>query len=85
MIKDSVLVEVYLPYALRSYEIRLPRGLNVYAASMLTGLALASLTDGLYMPGSRSFLCWRDTGIRLPSKATVAEAGVISGSRLMLL
>ncbi|MBR4081840.1 MAG: methyltransferase [Clostridia bacterium] len=85
MIKDSVLVEVYLPCALRSYEVRLPRGLNVYATSMLTGQALASLTDGLYQPGRRSFLCWRETGIRLPSKATLAEAGVISGSRLMLV
>ncbi len=85
MIKDSVLVEVYLPCALRSYEVRLPRGLNVYAAAQLTGEALASLTDGLFRPGRRSFLCWRDTGIRLPSKATVAEAGVIAGSKLMLV
>ena len=85
MIQDSVLVEVYLPSALHTYEVRLPRGLNVYAASVLTGQALASLTDGMYKPTQRSFLCWRDTGARLPSKSTVAEAGVVSGSRLMLV
>ena len=85
MIKDSVLVEVYLPCALSTFEVRLPRGLNVYAASVLTGQALASLTDGMYAPTQRSFLCWRDTGVRLPSKLTVAETGVISGSQLMLV
>lgn len=85
MIRDGVLVEIYLPSAQCTYEVRLPRGLNIYAASVLTGQALASLTDGMYKPTQRSFLCWRDTGVRLPSKSTVAEAGVVSGSQLMLV
>ncbi len=85
MIANSVLVEVRLPSANRSYEVRLPRGLNVHVAAILTAQALSSVTEGIYLHSDNSFLAWQNTGKRLPSRKTIAEAGVKNGSKLLLI
>lgn len=87
MSEQTVLVEVYLPAAGRSFDVRLPLGINVHQASMLTAEALAPLAEGMFKPGKykNCFLAWRHTGQRLPSGQTVFAAGVKAGHQLMLI
>ncbi len=82
---DSVLVEIRLPCANATYEVRLPLGLNVHVASLLAARALSNMPETHYALQSTCFLAWQETGEMLDSRKTVAECKVINGSRLLLI
>lgn len=81
----SVLVEIRLPAADCSYDVRLPLGLNMHLCSMLTAQALAAMAEGFYLPSKTSFLAWQSTGEKIDSFQTVEEAGIRNGSKLLLI
>ena len=82
---EKLMVEVYLPAAGRTFEVRLPAGLRIRAAGMLLSMLLSEATDGLYQPSRSGVLMWRDSGRMLSGQKTLWESGIQNGSRLMLI
>lgn len=82
---EKFLLEIYLPATEKSYEVRLPAGLNVHAAAVLAGMALSEASEGLFAPSGNCMLFWQDTGRGLNARKTLWEAGVQNGSRLILI
>ena len=82
---DTILVEVYLPAAGKSFELRLPRALNSQIADQLAAEAVSSLSDGTYLPSHASMFAMRDTGVLLDMKRSLEQNNLHNGSRILLL
>lgn len=82
---EKLLLNVYLPAVGKSYEVRLPAGLNVQLAAVLTGMALSELSEGLFMPSKNCMLFWQETGHRLSEHKTLWESGIRNGCQLILI
>ena len=82
---EKLMVEVYLPAAGRTFEVRLPAGLRIRAAGD-AAVHAAQRGHRRAVPASRSsVLMWRDSGRRLSGQKTLWESGIQNGSRLRLI
>lgn len=82
--KNKILLEVFLPAAEITFEIRIPRQLRVaQAASMLTEF-LKKRDEG-YIPTKESVLCDMESGRIFESGAFIGNIGLQNGSRVMLI
>ena len=82
---NTILIEVFLPAAGISYDIRVPGSMNSLLAAHLTADALANLSDGNYRSSGSSIFAWRDSGKILETGKSLEEAGVKNGSKLLLI
>lgn len=82
---SKVTIEVYLPAALRSFDIQVSIDSRLSRVTELAAKALGDLSGGLYAADSSSVLCCRETGEILNVNMTVWELGLKNGSRLMLV
>ena len=80
-----LLLEIYLPAALRSFDVRVPADMRLSQAVQLISAALAQMSGALYGADDTSVLCDRDSGEILNINMTVWELGLRNGSRLMLI
>lgn len=78
-------VSLRLPAARREYEIRFPAGINAHVAALLVAKALEPLSDGTFRAAKSCVLAWQGSGKLLNGQKTIAENGVINGSRLLLI
>lgn len=78
-------VLVRLPAANKTFEMRIPAGLNTHMATLLAARGLESLSEGTFAAAKNCVLAWQDTGKQLDPQVTVAKNGVINGSRLLLI
>lgn len=82
---NKVTVEVYLPAALRTFDVRISIDSRLSKVTELTAKALEGLSGGVYAADSGAILCWRETGEILNVNMTMWELGLKNGSRLMLV
>ena len=82
---EMIIIEVTLPAAGKSFEIRLPRAMNCLTAAHLTAEALAPLSGGTYLPSRGSFFAWKDSGKLLNMGRSLFQEKVQNGSRLLLI
>lgn len=82
---NKLILEVYLPAALKSCDVQVPADLQMSQITELTARALSQLVDGLYLSDGQALLCERDSGAILNINMTPAELGLRNGSRLMLI
>ena len=82
---NKVLIEVYLPVALRSYDLRIPADMKLSQVTALVDVALSKLTGNIYTADHGALLCDRKSGRILNINMTVWEAGLRNGSKLMLV
>jgi len=82
---SKILVEVYLPAALQSYDILIPEEMKVAQAAGLIGGALEQLSVNLFRAGPTPILCDRETGGILGIDMAIGELDLHNGSRLMLI
>ncbi|MBQ2745337.1 MAG: methyltransferase [Lachnospiraceae bacterium] len=80
-----VIVEVYLPAAGKSYDIKIPRCSQMWEVCKLVGQALEELSDGLYKATEDLVLCHRATGTIFNINYSVEELGIMNGSQLILI
>lgn len=82
--KDKILLEVCLPAAERSFDVRIPRQLKV---AQVTGMLVEFLKkqDEEYIPTSESVLCDMESGRAFDSNAFIDTVGLHNGSRVMLV
>ena len=81
----KLLIDVYLPVALKSYDIQIPADMKLADATRLVADALSQLSGGSYTADSGAILCDRESGKILNINMTVWELGLRNGSRLMLI
>ena len=78
-------VQLRLPAANREYTVRFPAGMNTQVAAYLAAKALEELSDGSFIHAKSCVLAWREDGRMLDPLKTVADNGVLNGSRLLLV
>ena len=82
---ETIVIEVYLPAAGRTFDVRVPRAMNSLLAAHLTADALASLSDGAYLSSRTSLFAWRESGKLLAMGHSLEQEHVRNGSRLLLV
>ena len=81
----TVIIGVYLPAAMKPFEVRLPAALNCNVAAHITADALSALSEGNYLTSRNSFFAWRANGKMLNINNTLEQENVINGSELLLI
>lgn len=81
----KVLINVYLPSALKSYDVMVPADMRLCQAAKLIAGTLSQISGSLYSEGSVPTLCDRITGDILNINMSVWELGLRNGSQLMLV
>lgn len=81
----KVLLELYLPYAARSFDVAIPDDMTLGRAVPLAARALSEASGGLYVPDETAMLCRREDGVPLDIDMTAAALGLQNGTRLMLI
>lgn len=82
---SKLMVELYLPAAGRSYDVRIPAGSRIGEIIPLLEVCMAELADGYFVPDVDSVLCEQETGTVLDVNLTVRESGILNGTKLMLI
>lgn len=82
---SKLMVELYLPAAGRSYDVRIPAGSRIGEIIPLLEGCMAELAAGYFIPGADSILCEQETGMVLNVNLTVEESGILNGTKLMLI
>lgn len=82
---ETVVIEVYLPAAGRTFDVRVPQAMNSLLAAHLTADALAALSDGAYLSSRASLFAWRESGRLLDMGRSLEQENVGNGSRLVLI
>lgn len=82
---NKLMLEIYLPAALKSYDVQVPADLQISQITELAARALSQIVGGLYRSDGQALLCERDSGAILNINMTPGELGLRNGSRLMLV
>ncbi len=82
---NKALVEVYVPTAARKFDVYIPLDSKMSEVVKLVSAALSDLSDGKYKATDEAVLCDADTGNIFNINVEVAELGIKTGSRLMLI
>lgn len=84
MMKNKILLEVCLPAAEKSFDIRIPRQLKVaQVTDMIVGF-LKKQEEG-YIPTNESVLCDMESGRAFDTNAFIDGLGLHNGSMVMLI
>ncbi len=82
---NKALVEISVPAAARKFDVYIPLESKMGEVIKLVSSALSDLSDGKYKATEDAILCDADTGIIFNINVEVAELGIKTGSRLMLI
>ena len=82
---NKALVEIFVPAAAQTYDVYIPLDVKMSEVVKMVASALSDLSGGKYKATSSALLCDADTGIIFNVNIEVAELGIRTGSRLMLI
>lgn len=82
---NKLMIELYLPAAGTSYDIRIPGDSRIGEMIPLIETCMSELADGYFVPNENSILCDRKTGVVLDMNLTANEMGILNGTKLMLI
>lgn len=82
---ERVLVEVYIPAAMCSYDIYLPLHKPIGYIKKIVLPMLEELTDGMFIPVLHTRLYKERMHVILADENTLQEAGIAHGDRLLIL
>lgn len=82
---NKALVEIFVPATAQKFDVYIPLESKMSEVVKLVSNALSDLSDGKYKAMDDSILCDADTGIIYNINVEVAELGIKTGSRLMLI
>ena len=84
MMMNKILLEVCLPAAERTFDVRVPRQLKIaQTTSMLVEFLKRQNEE--YIPTNESVLCDMESGRAFDSNAFIDTVGLHNGSRVMIL
>ncbi|MBD5532353.1 MAG: hypothetical protein HDQ98_09150 [Lachnospiraceae bacterium] len=82
--RNKILLEIYLPAAERSFEVRIPLQLKVAQATVML-VEFLKKREGEYVPTEECVLWDLEGGRGLDPNAFVAHAGLHNGAKVMLI
>jgi len=82
---NKALVEIAVPAAAQKYDVFIPLESKMSEVVKMVAAALTDLSEGKYKATDDAILCDADTGIIFNINTEVAELGIKTGSRLMLI
>lgn len=82
---NKALVEISVPAASRKYDVYIPLESKMSEVVKMVAGALSDLSDGKYKATEEAILCDAETGIIFNVNMEIAELGIKTGSRLMLI
>lgn len=85
MMNNKALVEVFVPAAEKKYDVYIPLESKMSEVTKLLSSAVSDLSDGIYKATDEAILCDAETGIIYNINVEIAELGIRTGSRLMLI
>ncbi len=83
--EDRILVEVYFPSLLRSFDILIPCNVRFYQISDMIERSVSRITSGRYVPSGNAMLCDRNTGMCFDVNLTARDMCLHNGSSLLIL
>lgn len=81
----KALVEISVPAAGQKFDVYIPLESKMSEVVKMVSSALSDLSDGKYKATDEAILCDAETGIIFNINMEVAELGIKTGSRLMLI
>lgn len=82
---NKALVEIAVPSAGQKYDVFIPLDCRMSDVIKMVAGALSDLSDGKYKATDEAILCDAETGIIFNINMEVAELGIKTGSRLVLI
>ncbi|MBQ6264638.1 MAG: methyltransferase [Clostridia bacterium] len=82
---EKILVEVYVPSLMKSFDIFIPSVSQIGTVLELVKKAVNEITDGMFVPMDNTVLCNFENGKILDINKSVSELEICNGSRLMLI
>lgn len=82
---DKYLIEVYLPYTGKAYDVRIPADITIADAINLISVALEKVTGGVYRSSKDAVLCSKENQQILDINRTADELNLKNGSQLILI
>lgn len=82
---NRLTIEVYLPAALQSFDVRVPADMKLSQITQLISQALGQISGLLYSADTIPILCDLKSGNILNINMTAWNLGLRNGSKLMLI
>ena len=82
---DKTLVEVYVPLLRNSYDIFVPRSVQMFDVLELIKKAITELSESRFIPNVNTVICSKETGRIFDINKSADELGIKNGSKLMLI
>lgn len=82
---NKALVEISVPSAGKKFDVFIPLESRMSDVIKMVAAALSDLSDGKYKATDEAILCDAETGIIFNINMEVAELGIKTGSRLVLI
>lgn len=82
---NKALVEISVPAAGQRFDVYIPLESKMSEVVKMVAMALSDLSEGKFKATNDSILCDADTGIIYNINMEVAELGIKTGARLMLI
>lgn len=82
---NKIVVEVQVPAINKVYDARIPRDIQVWEVTKLISQMIATLEPGMYSMENQAVLCDCETGSVLDINKLVDDAGLVNGSRVVLM
>lgn len=79
------MVEVYLPAAQKSFDMRIPASSQMGEISNLVASLASDLSDGSYKATTQTILINANNGEMYDVNMTASEQGIRNGTRLILI
>ena len=83
--ENRILVDVYFPSLMRSFDIFIPYDVRFYQISDMIERSVSRITSGKYTPCGNALLCDRDTGMSFDINMTARDMCLHNGSSLLIL
>lgn len=82
---NKYIVEIYLPAAQKSFDMKIPVQSRMSEINMLAAAIASELSEGSFKAGDSSFLADAVNGRILDVNMTALELGIQNGSKLILI
>ena len=82
---DKSLIEIYVPILFASYDVFIPKDVQMYNVLELVKKAVTDLSEGRFVPNANTVLCFRDSGKIVDINKSANELEIKNGSELMLI
>lgn len=82
---NKALVEIVVPATSHEYDVYIPLDCKMSDVIKMVAAAISDLSEGKYKATEEAVLCDADSGIIYNVNIEVAELGIKTGSRLMLI